>query len=257
VHVSDLARSAPQCLCRCRRGLGPGGAFTVAGVPRGPKVGGVVSKLAAVVVGGLVAGEVVRIGTVVVVATGAVGATIACGIVTCVVVVVVVLSVVDGSVGVDVPRAAACRVDVCGPARARLLLITNSAAPIANTRPASATHRSDACLPGKRRSVATSTRLRTRRHRLQPPRGVPLVTNGYNLAVVENEIRAAVAARRSGDVVTAQALADKLDLDPRLVGVWLDLLVAEGQVIPEHRVVSEAARAKPVVQYRIPFERAL
>jgi hypothetical protein len=72
-------------------------------------VGGVVSKLAAVVGGGLVAGDVVTIGTVVVVGmTGVGGGTIAGGTARNV---VVVLSVVGGSVGREVPLAAACRVD--------------------------------------------------------------------------------------------------------------------------------------------------
>jgi hypothetical protein len=69
---------------------------------------------------------------------------------------------------------------------------------------------------------------------------------------VEEAIRAAVAGLKPGDVITAERLARRLDLDQAQVSTWLDLLAAEGRLIPEHRTLSEAAEAKPVVQYRVP-----
>jgi len=69
---------------------------------------------------------------------------------------------------------------------------------------------------------------------------------------VEEAIRAAVARLKPGDVVTAERLARQLDLEQTQVAAWLDLLAADGLLIPEHRVLSEAAHAKPVIQYRVP-----
>ena len=70
---------------------------------------------------------------------------------------------------------------------------------------------------------------------------------------MEEAVRAAVAALKPGDVMTSEQLARTLDLDQNLVGIWLDVLAGEGLLIPEHRILSEAAAAKAVIHYRIPF----
>jgi transcription initiation factor IIE alpha subunit len=70
---------------------------------------------------------------------------------------------------------------------------------------------------------------------------------------MEEAVRVAVAALRPGDVITSEQLARSLDLDQNLVGIWLDVLAGEGLLIPEHRILSEAADAKPIIHFRIPF----
>jgi transcription initiation factor IIE alpha subunit len=70
---------------------------------------------------------------------------------------------------------------------------------------------------------------------------------------MEDAVRVAVAALRPGDVITSEQLARTLGLDQNQVGIWLDLLAAEGLLIPEHRILSEAADAKPVIHFRVPL----
>ena len=69
---------------------------------------------------------------------------------------------------------------------------------------------------------------------------------------MEEAIRNAVAGLKPGEVVTAAQLAPRLDLDEKMVGIWLDVLAGEGRLIPEHRVLSEIHPGEHVVQYRIP-----
>jgi predicted ArsR family transcriptional regulator len=70
---------------------------------------------------------------------------------------------------------------------------------------------------------------------------------------VEQEIRAAVAELRPGHVITAAQLADRLGVDEKQVTVWLDLLASEGVLNAEHRIIAEAERGEPVMQYRVPI----
>jgi hypothetical protein len=75
------------------------------------------------------------------------------------------------------------------------------------------------------------------------------------LRPVEEAIRTEIAGLKSGDVITAEQLARRLDLDETQVCIWLDLLVDEGRLIPEHHIVSEVEGAKPVIRYRVPLYR--
>ena len=70
---------------------------------------------------------------------------------------------------------------------------------------------------------------------------------------MEEAVRAAVTGLRPGDVITPEQLARSLDLDQNEVGIWLDVLAAEGLLIPEHAILSEAAHAKPAIHYRVPL----
>ncbi len=70
---------------------------------------------------------------------------------------------------------------------------------------------------------------------------------------MEEAVRAAVAKLKPGDVTTSEQLARSLGLDDSQIGIWLDVLAGEGLLIPEHRVLSEAADGKPVIHYRVPL----
>jgi hypothetical protein len=70
---------------------------------------------------------------------------------------------------------------------------------------------------------------------------------------MEEAIRAAVADLKPDEVITPERLARQLGLDQNEVGVWLDLLAAEGRLIRENRVLSEIRPdAEQVVWYRVP-----
>jgi DNA-binding GntR family transcriptional regulator len=70
---------------------------------------------------------------------------------------------------------------------------------------------------------------------------------------MEEAVRNAVTGLRPGDVITAHQLARSLDLDRNEVGVLLDVLAAEGLLIPEHAILAEAAHAQPEIHYRVPL----
>lgn len=70
---------------------------------------------------------------------------------------------------------------------------------------------------------------------------------------MEEAVRSAVARLKPGDVTTSDQIAHSLGLDQNQVRIWLDLLAGEGLLIPEHRILSEAHDAKPVIHYRVPF----
>ena len=70
---------------------------------------------------------------------------------------------------------------------------------------------------------------------------------------MEEAVRAAVSRLKPGDVTTSEQLARSLALDKNEVGIWLDVLAAEGLLIPEHGILSEAAHAQPAIHYRVPL----
>jgi hypothetical protein len=69
---------------------------------------------------------------------------------------------------------------------------------------------------------------------------------------MEDAIRKAVASLKPGDVFTAAQLAPRLDLDEKAIGIWLDVLVGEGKLVPEHSVLSDIHPGEHVTRYRIP-----
>jgi len=70
---------------------------------------------------------------------------------------------------------------------------------------------------------------------------------------MQEEVRTAVARLKPGDVTTAEQIARSLGLDQNQVSIWLDVLAGEGLLIPEHRILAEAADAKALVHYRVPL----
>jgi len=70
---------------------------------------------------------------------------------------------------------------------------------------------------------------------------------------MEDAIRAAVGKLKPGEVITADQLARRLDLDTKTVSMWLDVLAGEGRLVCEHRVLSEIRpEGEHTLHYRVP-----